>query len=199
MDAPIYAVATHDTGSAVAALPLLPDEKCWYISMGTWSLVGTETDAPVIDADTLCREFTNEAGAGGKNRLLKDVTGMWILENMPAVWERGGEKTDDDALMEEVRLAEPFVCFIDPNDPIFYAPKNMADAVCTFLRRSGQPVRATHAGLARCVMESQAMKHRAVLVDQLSSLVDGPRTLYMCCSAFCTTATRRGTIPFCRP
>lgn len=179
VQAPLYAVATHDTASAVAALPLHRDEPCWYVSMGTWSLVGTETAAPVIAKDSFRWELANEGGVENRNRLLKNVAGTWLLENLISAWRRRGLQVSMDALMEEVRWAKPFQCFIDPNDPDFYAPQDMDAAVRGFLEKTGQEIPATRGGLARCVMESTAFKYRSVILEKLVPLTAYHKNLFL--------------------
>ncbi|MBN2983855.1 rhamnulokinase [Cohnella algarum] len=162
------AVGTHDTESAVAAVPA-GDGPFAYIVCGTWSLLGTELAEPLLSARTMELEFSNEGGAGGTYQLLKNIMGLWILQECKREWEEEGSRTTYPELVEAARNAEPFRSLIDPDDAVFYAPPDMNEAVRDFCRTTGQPVPRTPGETARCILESLAMRYRQVL-EQAESL-----------------------------
>ena len=155
---PVVAVAGHDTGSAVAAVPAT-DENFAYLSSGTWSLLGVETKEPVINEETEKLNFTNEGGIGGTIRLLKNVCGMWLLERCRQEW---GE-TSYPELITETQYCEPFRSLINPDDPIFANPKSMTEAICSYCKATGQPVPEKRGQFTRCIFESLALRYRQVL------------------------------------
>jgi len=165
---PVIAVAGHDTGSAVAAVPALNNNFA-YLSSGTWSLMGVETEAPVVNAETEALNFTNEGGVEGTIRLLKNICGMWLLERCRAEW---GETSYPD-LIAEAQVAEPFRSIINPDDALFANPTHMEKAICTYCEATGQPVPDTRARIVRCIFESLALRYRQVL-ENLTKLSPRP-------------------------
>lgn len=165
---PVIAVAGHDTGSAVAAVPAL-DRNFAYLSSGTWSLMGVETDAPVINAETEALNFTNEGGVEGTIRLLKNICGMWLLERCRLHW---GE-TSYPELIAEAEAAEPFRSLIQPDDACFANPDHMEQAIGEYCRTTGQPVPETRGQVVRCIFESLALRYHEVL-DNLNALSPRP-------------------------
>lgn len=165
---PVIAVAGHDTASAVAAVPAL-DRNFAYLSSGTWSLMGVETDAPVITKETEACNFTNEGGVSGTIRLLKNICGMWLLERCRAEW---GE-TSYAELIAEAEACEPFRSLINPDDPLFANPDDMEQAICDYCASHRQPLPKTRGELVRCIFESLALRYRQVL-DNLRSLSPRP-------------------------
>jgi rhamnulokinase len=159
------AVATHDTGSAVAAVPLRGTGSV-YLSVGTWSLVGVEVDAPVIDDRTFEANLTNEGGVAGTFRLLRNVTGLWLLHECRRVWAAEGEACSFDELVRLAETAPPLRSFVDPNAPLFAEPGDMPARIAAFCRETGQPEPDGIAATARCILESLALKH-AETVDLL--------------------------------
>ncbi len=157
---PVVAVAGHDTASAVAAVPAL-DKHFAYLSSGTWSLLGIETEAPVITQDTERLNFTNEGGVGGTIRLLKNVCGMWLLERCREGW---GETTYPE-LIAETEACEPFRSLINPDDKIFANPASMEKAICEYCESTGQPAPETRGQFTRCIFESLALRYRQVIED----------------------------------
>lgn len=155
---PVIAVAGHDTASAVAAVPAL-NRNFAYLSSGTWSLMGIETDAPVINKETEELNFTNEGGVEGTIRLLKNICGMWLLERCRAAW---GE-TSYPELIAEAEAAEPFRSLINPDDPLFANPADMEKAIRTYCADTRQPVPETRGQVVRCIFESLALRYRQVL------------------------------------
>jgi rhamnulokinase len=156
----IVAPATHDTGSAVAGTPL---EDGWaYISSGTWSLVGIETSSPIVTAEALAENFTNERGFGGSFRFLKNVTGLWILEECARAWRKGRELSSEE-IASGVASAPPFAGFLFPDDPRFFHSTDMTQAVRGYLQETAQLAAAEPFGLARVVLESLALRCASVL------------------------------------
>ncbi|RXZ80610.1 rhamnulokinase [Paenibacillaceae bacterium] len=159
---PVYAVAEHDTGSAVAAVPAV-ERSFAYLSCGTWSLMGTEVDQPVINELASELNFTNEGGVGGTFRLLKNIMGLWLLQESRREWERTGTTYSFPELVDLARQAEPFAAFIDPDDPAFLHPGDMPAQIRSYCERTGQPPPQDDGAIVRCILESLALKYRYVL------------------------------------
>lgn len=160
-DIPVVAIAGHDTGSAVAAVPA-KDENFAYLSSGTWSLMGIESKDPIISDRTFELNFTNEGGIEGTTRFLKNITGMWILEQCRKEWKKMGKDYDFKTLGEMEQSGEAFRSFINPDDPMFANPKSMLEAIKEYCQKTGQLVPETDAQIARLIMESLAMRYRTV-------------------------------------
>jgi rhamnulokinase len=158
----IIAGASHDTASAVAAVPGL-DENSAYLSSGTWSLMGIETTQPVINEQSLSLNITNEGGVEGRIRLLKNIAGLWLLQECRRRWQREGRDYDWQELLEQARSAAPLQSLIDPDAPDFLNPADMPAAVRAYCRRTGQPEPGTPGEIVRCCLESLALKYRQVL------------------------------------
>lgn len=158
---PVVAVAGHDTASAVAAIPAA-DPNFAYLSSGTWSLMGIETDAPVINETTRTYNITNEGGVEGTIRLLKNITGMWIVEQCLKRWKSEGFAYTYPQMVELAENSKA-VCVIDPDDRAFTAPDNMVEAIDSYCRATGQKVPATHGEYIRSVFESLARKYAKTL------------------------------------
>lgn len=161
---PVVAVAGHDTASAVAAVPAR-NERFAYLSSGTWSLMGIEVREPVIDDRTSACNITNEGGVEGTTRLLKNITGMWLLEECLKVWAREGREYAYSELVEMAHSAPPFRILIDPDDESFARPGCMPAAIAAFCTRTGQTPPRTHGETVRAIFESLALKYRMVLDD----------------------------------
>ncbi len=168
---PVIAVGSHDTASAVAAVPARGDQWA-YISSGTWSLMGIECDRPIISKRTFTLNFTNEGGVNGKFRFLKNITGMWILSECRRVWAKSRDFTFSE-LAAMVPDAEPFVSLIDPDWPGFYSPAGMPEAIAEYCRRTNQKSPQSQAEFVRCIFESLALKYRVVL-EQLMEFSGKP-------------------------
>jgi Sugar (pentulose and hexulose) kinases len=166
---PVYAVAEHDTGSAVVAVPAL-DRSFAYLSCGTWSLMGTEVEQPVISERARELNFTNEGGAYGTFRLLKNIMGLWILNECQREWERAGESYSFPELVRMSNLAEPLAAFIEPDDDLFLHPGDMPGQIRKYCERTGQKAPEGPGAIVRCILESLALKYRYVLelTEQLS-------------------------------
>jgi rhamnulokinase len=159
---PIIAVGSHDTASAVAGIPGL-DENSAYISSGTWSLMGLETRVPVINSETLRLNITNEGGVGGTIRLLKNITGLWLLQECRRAWGRQVQEYQWSELVTFAEQSEPWRSLVDPDAPSFMNPPDMPAAIRAFCRRTGQPEPETPGAVVRCCLESLALKYRLVL------------------------------------
>ena len=155
---PVVAVCTHDTASAVFAAPAEGDFV--YISCGTWSLFGTELSAPVINAESEKIQYTNEGGYENTTRFLKNIMGLWLIQESRRQWIREGENVSYADLEREALAAEPFKCFIDCDAPEFETAGNLPERVREFCRVTGQYVPATRGEVMRCIYESLAMKYK---------------------------------------
>lgn len=166
---PLYTVAEHDTASAVVAVPAL-ERSFAYLSCGTWSLMGTEVDQPVIHARARELNFTNEGGAYGTYRLLKNIMGLWILQECQRTWGREGLTYSYPELVKMADVTPAFACFIDPDDPVFLPAGDMPKRVVEYAARTNQSVPKDVGTLVRCIMESLAMQYRYVmeLTEELS-------------------------------
>jgi rhamnulokinase len=160
---PVIAPATHDTGSAVAAISAR--EGTAFLSSGTWSLLGTETDAPVITPEALRMNFTNEGGVNGTTRLLKNVMGLWMLQCCRQVWTSQGQCYDHLELMELAAREESFTCLVDPDHESFLRPSDMPATIDQFCKRTYQPNPRSAPAYARAILESLAFKYRVVLAN----------------------------------
>ncbi len=165
---PVVLPATHDTAAAVAAVPA--GAGSWaYISSGTWSLMGVELPAPLLSDDALAANFTNEGGVGGTVRFLKNVMGLWLVQECRRTWEREGKVYDYGELTRLAEAAPPFVSVVDPDDASFLLPPGMPAALADFCRKHGQPAPADAGSFIRCCLESLALKYRWVL-EKLEAL-----------------------------
>ena len=168
---PAVATAGHDTGSAVAAVPAR--SKDWaYISSGTWSLMGIESPQPLITPQTLRLNFTNEGGFEGTTRFLKNVTGLWLIQQCRKKWSSNRPLSYDE-MRVMAASAPPFKAMIDPDAPDFLNPPDMPAAIQNFCRRTGQEVPAAAGEILRCAIESLALKYRVVL-EQLKQVSPHP-------------------------
>jgi rhamnulokinase len=156
---PVVAPATHDTASAVAAVPAKGEDWA-FISSGTWSLVGVETPTPVISELAMSFNFTNEGGIAGTNRLLKNIMGLWLVQRLRDELAPGADYGD---LSGRALSATPLTSLIRPDDPRFLNPDSMADAMAGFCAQTAQPVPTTTEALLRSALESLALRYRAVL------------------------------------
>lgn len=166
----VTAVASHDTGSAIVSIPA-EDENFAYISSGTWSLMGIETHEPIISDKSLKYNFTNEGGAEGTFRFLKNIMGLWLVQECKHAW--ASKNYTYPQLVEIAQEAEPFKCLIDPDANDFLNPENMPEAIRDYCKKTGQPVPDSDAQIVRCVFESLALKYREVM-DQLKELAVKP-------------------------
>jgi rhamnulokinase len=166
---PVIAPATHDTGSAVAAVPARGDSWA-FISSGTWSLLGTELPQPLVTDATLAANFTNEGGVAGTTRLLKNIMGLWLVQECRRSWEKVGRNYAYDDLVRLAEAAPAFTSLVDPDDPAFLLPPNMPAAIAEFCRTTAQPAPTEPGAVIRCCLESLALKYRWVL-EKLEGLI----------------------------
>jgi len=166
---PVIAPASHDTASAVAAVPEL-DGRSVYLSSGTWSLMGVEVPAPIINDQALSLDFTNEGGVANTIRLLKNMSGLWLLQESRRQWRREGHDYGWEELLALAEAAEPFRSLIDPEAPEFLRLGDMPAAIRAYCRRTGQPEPESVGAIVRCCLESLALKYCQVL-EALESLV----------------------------
>jgi rhamnulokinase len=159
----VIAPAAHDTGSAVAAISAR--EGTAFLSSGTWSLLGTEVDQPVVTPEALRLNFTNEGGVCGTTRLMKNVMGLWMLQCCRRVWSAQGHGYEHSELMELAAREESFCCLVDPDHESFLRPGDMPATIDQFCARTHQPAPKTPAGYARVILESLAFKYRMVLAN----------------------------------
>jgi rhamnulokinase len=168
-DVPVIAPACHDTGSAVAAVPTATKNHA-YISSGTWSLLGLEVDKPIINEAALVANVTNEGGVYGTYRLLKNITGMWLVQQCRRTWAEEGQAYSYGELVELAREAPSFTAFIDPNNPLFLPAGDHPTWIREYCSNSGQPVPETKGTILRIILESLALKYKQTLekLQQLS-------------------------------
>lgn len=158
---PVIAVAGHDTGSAVAAVPA-KNEKFAYLSSGTWSLMGIETKDAIINDLSYERNFTNEGGIEGTTRFLKDICGMWLYERCRKEWPEEVQKLSHPELQGSAMQVEAFRSIINPDDAQFANPDSMIDAIQQYCRQTNQPVPETPAEICRCIFDSLALRYKQV-------------------------------------
>ncbi len=159
--APFVAVGSHDTASAVAAIP--GSGSFAFCSSGTWSLFGAEMDSPDLSPEASAAGFSNEGTVQGGFRPLRTIIGMWIIQECRRDWINGGIDISWDGVVQEAQKAEPLRSIIDPDAPEFYDGGNMEKKIQDFCRKTGQPVPETIGQVARCVYESLALKYRHAL------------------------------------
>lgn len=170
----VVAVGTHDTASAVAAVPHL-DAQSAYISSGTWSLVGVEHSEPLINEAARRLNVTNEGGVYGTIRLLKNVSGLWLLQECQRCWQADGLNLSWDEIIAQAAAAPAGRSYIDPDAPEFLAVGDMPARIREYCRRNGQPVPETVGEIARCCLDSLALRYREV-IDALADLTGQPIT-----------------------
>jgi rhamnulokinase len=169
-DTAVIAGASHDTAAAVAGVPAL--EPNWaYLSSGTWSLLGVEINKPLINEKALAGNFTNEGGVEGTTRFLKNIAGLWIIQECRRFWAEEGKRFEYSDLSRLAKESGPASAWIDPDDPLFLYPGNMPGKVISFLRETTQRFQEDAGWVTRCVLESLAFKYRWVyrnLEEQIS-------------------------------
>ena len=159
---PVVAVASHDTASAVAGTPL-GDDGDLYISCGTWALVGSERATPVTGAEALAANVTNELGVDGSVRLLKNVTGLWLLEECRRWWAGHGAAATSEELVAVASAVAGGARVVDPDDPRFVAPGDLPARIVAACRESGQPEPASHAEIVRTILDSLVLAWRGTV------------------------------------
>jgi rhamnulokinase len=161
----VVATCSHDTGAAVAAVPAAERDDWAYLSSGTWSLLGVELPQPLISEKVRERNFTNEAGYRGTTRFLKNIVGLWLLQESRREWARQGLELDYATLTREAQTAEPFRSLIDPRVARFLKPGEMPQKIATYCSETGQAVPETPAQFVRCILESLALLYRVTLQE----------------------------------
>ena len=157
-DAKIYSIGSHDTASAIAAIPAKGDH--WgFLSSGTWSLLGVCTEIPILTEEARDNDFTNEGGANGQILFMRNITGLWLLQKIIAEWEREGVDCSFKHLLNEACLAEPFRHIVYSDDPTFSNPTSMRQAIRDFCTNTHQKIPETVGEYVRCVMESLALNY----------------------------------------
>lgn len=160
---PVYATAGHDTAAAVAAVPSEGGDNWCYISSGTWSLMGLELDAPIINAASCAANYTNEVGVSGTVRFLKNIAGLWLLQECRRHWIEEGAEYSYEQLAKMAADARPFSASINPD--AFLEPGGMPGKIAAHCGATGQAAPATHGEYARAILESLALRYRQVLED----------------------------------
>jgi sugar (pentulose or hexulose) kinase len=165
---PVYLPATHDTGSAVAAVPATGSGEWAYLSSGTWSLIGAELDEPVLTPEAAAANFTNEGGVDGKIRFLKNINGLWLIQECRRLWAEQGRALEFSGIAAAAE-ASHFSATIDPNHPRFFAPANMVQEIAADLSARGEPLPKTEGDVARCCYLSLAKAYKREL-DRLQQV-----------------------------
>ena len=165
----VVATCSHDTGAAVAAVPAEAGEHWAYLSSGTWSLLGVELPAPRVDAAACELNFTNEAGYGGTTRFLKNIVGLWLLQELRRSWAEQGREYDYAALSSEAEQAPAFGALIHPGDRRFSKPGGMPEKIADYCREQGVEAPQTVGATVRCVYESLALQYRRTL-DEIETV-----------------------------
>jgi rhamnulokinase len=166
---PVIAVGSHDTASAVVSVPARGRDFA-YISCGTWSLVGVELDQPVLTDASRAANFTNEAGVDGTVRYLRNVMGLWLLQESVRTWAEAGPPADLAALLAEAARVPALRAVVDPDDPVFLPPGDMPARIAAAARRTGQQAPQSPAEIVRCILDSLALAYRRAIrqVQELS-------------------------------
>lgn len=174
----VVAVAGHDTQCAVAALPD-PGRDAAFLSCGTWSLLGCELDRPILTRESMGLGLSNELGANGRINYLKNIVGLWLIQESRREWRRQGQEHSFGELEGMAAASEPLVCFIDPDDPRFAPPGDIPGRVRDYCASTGQPVPRSKGAVMRCVYESLALKYRLGLEQLQTATGKRPRTLHI--------------------
>ena len=161
--APVIACATHDSASAVISVPADPVSNWAFLSCGTWSVLGIETSAPVTSRASYDAGLTTAATADGKFMTRKNLTGLWIVQELRRIWSQAGDALDYQEMVAMAESAPPLTAFVDVDDPRFVHPADMSEAILSYLRETGQPEPADRSVMLRVVLESIAFKYRSVL------------------------------------
>lgn len=159
---PVVAPACHDTGCAVAAVPV--EYEDWaYLSSGTWSLIGLELVRPIVNDQVLEHGFTNEGGVNNTTRFLRNIMGLWLVQECRRQWANEGTEYSYDALTRLASQADPFTAFVNPDDETFLGFGQMPTRIQEYCRKTGQTVPESHGAIVRCALESLALRYRLAL------------------------------------
>ncbi|MDD4515227.1 rhamnulokinase family protein [Massilibacteroides sp.] len=159
---PVIAVASHDTASAVTAVPA-ENPRFAYLSSGTWSLMGIETEEPIITEESYKNNFTNEGGIEGTTRFLKNITGMWLLEQCRKEWEKAGREYDYPQIVSLAKAAQGFKTTVNPDDPCFAAPASMTTAITDYCKEHGLTPPSSDSEFVYCIFRSLAVRYKEIL------------------------------------
>ncbi|NLN75680.1 MAG: rhamnulokinase [Armatimonadetes bacterium] len=172
---PVIAPAAHDTGSAVAAVPATGKGHA-YISSGTWSLMGVEIDEPMINEQSLAMSFTNEGGVDGRYRFLKNIMGLWLVQECRRTWASQGQDISYAELTDMAAQAEGFACVVDPDDGAFLTPGDMPQRIRDFCSRTKQRIPETKGEIVRCALDSLALRYRFTIecLDEMFGIRHDP-------------------------
>lgn len=162
----VIKVAGHDTQCAVCAMPAEPDETPAFLSCGTWSLIGCENDKPILTEKSMNDELSNELGANGKINYLKNISGLWLIQEIRRNFRSEGKEYSYNDMEQLARGAKDFEFFIDPDDASFATPGGMPEKICAFCKKTGQDKPDSDGAMIRCIYESLAMKYRFA-IEQL--------------------------------
>lgn len=168
---PVMAIGSHDTASAVAATPLENRENSIYISSGTWSLLGMELNSPLINNSSREANFTNECGVGRKIRFLKNMSGLWLIQECKRIWNKKGKDLTYEQISQSANQAKEFKFLLDPNDSRFLSPQDMPKTVREYCKETNQSIPQNYAQLARGIYESLALSYRSV-IENLEDLTN---------------------------
>jgi rhamnulokinase len=158
----IIAPGCHDTASAVAAIPIKDDNSA-FISSGTWSIIGVESNDPLINETTFKNNFTNEGGVGNKIRFTSNMMGMWLLQQLRKSWQKKDESISYEEMTKLAYTAQPSKCIIDPDDTSFYNPPDMQEAIIEYCKKFNLQTPETKSEFIRCVLESIASKYKMMI------------------------------------
>ncbi|GHT06181.1 L-fuculose kinase [Bacteroidia bacterium] len=163
-DVNVIAVGSHDTASAVAAIPASADENWAFLSSGTWSLLGIELDKAITTPEAMENNFTNEGGVGNKIRFLTNITGLWLLQCLMSEWEKeAGNPVSYEYLLEKCTQATDFQSIVNPDDAAFVNPSSMSKAIVDYCIRTQQTAPKTKGEFTRCVLQSLALKYASAI------------------------------------
>jgi rhamnulokinase len=179
VDIEVVATCSHDTGAAVAAVPADTTSGWAYLSSGTWSLLGVELPKPLINEGVRKLNFTNEAGYGGTTRFLKNIIGLWLLQECRREWLRQGVKHEYSTLIEEAKRTESFRSLIDPRATRFMKPGDMPEKIIHYCKETGQPAPEAPGQFARCILESLALLYRLTLEEIEQAIGHSIQRLYI--------------------
>ena len=171
-DVEVIAVGSHDTSSAVFAVPVTTCGCSAFLSSGTWSLLGVEVQQPILTEDARKAGFTNEGGVGGNIRFLQNITGLWMLQCLVSQWKERGEETDYDYLIASAEVAD-ISSMIDVDDKSFQNPIDMETAIADYCRQHTLQIPASQGEYVRCVLQSLAQRYKRG-IEQLNSLIPHP-------------------------
>lgn len=186
----VVAVGSHDTASAIAATPLEDREKSIYISSGTWSLLGMELDRPVINKESLGENFTNECGVGRKITFLKNLSGLWLIQECKRIWNKDNPDLSYQQISREAGKAVSNRFVLDPDDPSFLNPDDMPAAIRDYCKKTEQYIPCTYGEMARGIYESLALNYHRVIkkleklfntkIDTINMVGGGIRAELLC-------------------